>query len=312
MKFRRLALALLLLSSVFFAFAEVEQENQENPLNKKLDTRGLLPLLAKDIEEGSYEIETASSSSMFKIEKTVLYVKDNAMTADITLSGKGYSNVTMLSAADSEGLTSLEGTTATVGKDGKYVFTLPVQSLNTELVCSAFSKKKQKWYERRVVFYSEKIPAENLFVTPYVMQKCGLKDGSYTISVKLAGGSGKASVKSPALMRVKDGLPLARIEWSSPNYDYMILNGEKILPLANEQNSVFELPVLVFDKAMSVFADTTAMSTPHEILYQLEFSLETAQRKGFSLAALIILATALLTAALAIFFIMRLCLKKRK
>lgn len=309
MKFRRLALALLLLSSVFFAFAEVEQEN---PLNKKLDTRGLLPLLAKDIEEGSYEIETASSSSMFKIEKTVLYVKDNAMTADITLSGKGYSNVTMLSAADSEGLTSLEGTTATVGKDGKYVFTLPVQSLNTELVCSAFSKKKQKWYERRVVFYSEKIPAENLFVTPYVMQKCGLKDGSYTISVRLAGGSGKAYVKSPALMRVKDGIPLARIEWSSPNYDYMILNGKKILPLANEQNSVFELPVLVFDKAMSVFADTTAMSTPHEILYQLEFSLETAQRKGFSLAALIILATALLTAALAIFFIMRLCLKKRK
>ncbi len=312
MKFRRLALALLLLSSVFFAFAEVEQENQENPLNKKLDTRGLLPLLAKDIEEGSYEIETASSSSMFKIEKTVLYVKDNAMTADITLSGKGYSNVTMLSAADSEGLTSLEGTTAAVGKDGKYVFTLPVQSLNTELVCSAFSKKKQKWYERRVVFYSEKIPAENLFVTPYVMQKCGLKDGSYTVSVKLAGGSGKASVKSPASMRVKDGLPLARIEWSSPNYDYMILNGEKILPLANEQNSVFELPVLVFDKAMSVFADTTAMSTPHEILYQLEFSLETAQRKGFSLATLIILATALLTAALVIFFIMRLCLKKRK
>lgn len=312
MKFRRLALALLLLSSVFFAFAEGEQENQENPLNKKLDTRGLLPLLAKDIEEGSYEIETASSSSMFKIEKTVLYVKDNAMTADITLSGKGYSNVTMLSAADSEGLTSLEGTTAAVGKDGKYVFTLPVQSLNTELVCSAFSKKKQKWYERRVVFYSEKIPAENLFVTPYVMQKCGLKDGSYTISVKLAGGSGKASVKSPASMRVKDGIPLARIEWSSPNYDYMILNGKKILPLANEQNSVFELPVLVFDKAMSVFADTTAMSTPHEILYQLEFSLETAQRKGFSLAALIILVTALLTAALAIFFIMRLCLKKRK
>ena len=312
MKFRRLALALLLLSSVFFAFAEVEQENQENPLNKKLDTQGLLPLLAKDIEEGSYEIETASSSSMFKIEKTVLYVKDNAMTADITLSGKGYSNVTMLSAADSEGLTSLEGTTAAVGKDGKHVFTLPVQSLNTELVCSAFSKKKQKWYERRVVFYSEKIPAENLFVTPYVMQKCGLKDGSYTISVKLAGGSGKASVKSPASMRVKDGIPLARIEWSSPNYDYMILNGKKILPLANEQNSVFELPVLVFDKAMSVFADTTAMSTPHEILYQLEFSLETAQRKGFSLAALIILATALLTAALAIFFIMRLCLKKRK
>ena len=312
MKFRRLALALLLLSSVFFAFAEVEQENQENPLNKKLDTRGLLPLHAKDIEEGSYEIETASSSSMFKIEKTVLYVKDNAMTADITLSGKGYSNVTMLSAADSEGLTSLEGTTAAVGKDGKYVFTLPVQSLNTELLCSAFSKKKQKWYERRVVFYSDKIPAENLFVTPYTMQSCALKDGSYTIGVKLSGGSGKASVKSPAAMRVKDGLPLARIEWSSPNYDYMILNGEKILPLANEQNSVFELPVLVFDKPMSVFADTRSMSTPHEILYQLEFSLSTAEQKGSMTFALVIAAIFLLTVALVLFLVMRLCFKKEK
>ncbi|MBO4386210.1 MAG: hypothetical protein J5817_04245 [Treponema sp.] len=307
MNIRRLAAALLLLNSVFFLSAE-----EENPLNKTLNTDGLLPVLADSIEEGSYEIETASSSSMFRIEKAVLYVKDNAMTADLTLSGKGYSNVTMLSAEDSAALTSLEGTGPVIDGNGKYVFKVPVQSLNTELLCSAFSKKKQKWYERRVVFYSEKIPAENLFVTPYVMGKCSLKDGSYKINVSLSGGSGRASVKSPADLRVKDGMPLAQIEWSSPNYDYMILNGEKLLPLANKQNSVFELPVLVFDKPMSVFADTTAMSTPHEILYQLEFSLETAQRKEFNISTLIIPAISLLAAAVLLLFLVRLCLKKRK
>ena len=307
MNIRRLAAALLLLNSVFFLSAE-----EENPLNKTLNTDGLLPVLAGSIEDGSYEIETASSSSMFRIEKAVLYVKDNAMTADLTLSGKGYSNVTMLSAADSAALTSLEGTGPVIDGNGKYVFKVPVQSLNTELLCSAFSKKKQKWYERRVVFYSEKIPAENLFVTPYVMEKCGLKDGAYKISVSLSGGSGRASVKSPADLRVKDGMPLAQIEWSSPNYDYMILNGEKLLPLANKENSVFELPVLVFDKPMSVFADTTAMSTPHEILYQLEFSLETAQRKEFNMSILIIPAISLLAAAVLLLFLVRLCFKKRK
>ena len=302
MNIRRLAAALLLLNSVFFLSAE-----EENPLNKTLNTDGLLPVLAGSIEEGSYEIETASSSSMFRIEKAVLYVKDNAMTADLTLSGKGYSNVTMLSAEDSAALTSLEGTGPVIDGNGKYVFKVPVQSLNTELLCSAFSKKKQKWYERRVVFYSE-----NLFVTPYVMGKCSLKDGAYKINVSLSGGSGRASVKSPADLRVKDGMPLAQIEWSSPNYDYMILNGEKLLPLANKQNSVFELPVLVFDKPMSVFADTTAMSTPHEILYQLEFSLETAQRKEFNISTLIIPAISLLAAAVLLLFLVRLCLKKRK
>ena len=307
MNIRRLAAALLLLNSVFFLSAE-----EENPLNKTLNTDGLLPVLADSIEEGSYAIETASSSSMFRIEKAVLYVKDNAMTADLTLSGKGYSNVTMLSAEDSAALTSLEGTTPVFDGNGKYVFNVPVQSLNTELLCSAFSKKKQKWYERRVVFYSEKIPAENLFVTPYVMGKCSLKDGAYKINVSLSGGSGRTSVKSPADLRVKDGMPLAQIEWSSPNYDYMILNGEKILPLANKENSVFELPVLVFDKPMSVFADTTAMSTPHEILYQLEFSLETAQRKEFNISTLIIPAISLLAAAVLLLFLVRLCLKKRK
>lgn len=312
MNFRRLAAVLLLLSSAFFLSAQESQESSENSLNKDLSTEGLLPVLASDIEEGCYEIETASSSSMFRIVKTELTVKYGAMTAELTLSGKGYSNVAMLSAKDAASLSSLEGTTPSIDADGKYVFKVPVQSLNTELLCSAFSKKKQKWYERRVVFYSDKIPAENLFVTPYTMQSCALKDGSYTIGVKLSGGSGRASVKSPAAMSVKDGIPLARIEWSSPNYDYMILNGEKILPLANEQNSVFELPVLVFDKPMSVFADTRAMSTPHEILYQLEFSLSTAEQKGSMTFALVIAAIFLLTVALVLFLVMRLCFKKEK
>ena len=63
----------------------------------------------------------------------------------------------------------------------------------------------------------------------------------------------------------------ARIEWSSPNYDYMLVDGEKYLPVNTEGNSVFEIPVAVLDEEIPVAADTTAMSKPHEVEYTLMF-----------------------------------------
>ena len=98
------------------------------------------------------------------------------------------------------------------------------------------------------------------------------EDGEYSIQVDLEGGSGKASVTSPTLITVQDGAVTAHIQWSSSNYDYMIVDGKKYLPVNEEGgNSEFEIPVLAMDEAMPVIADTTAMGTPHEINYTLTF-----------------------------------------
>ena len=98
------------------------------------------------------------------------------------------------------------------------------------------------------------------------------EDGKYSIQVDLEGGSGKASVTSPTLITVQEGSVTAHIQWSSSNYDYMIVDGEKYLPVNEEGgNSEFEIPVLAMDEAMPVIADTTAMGTPHEINYTLTF-----------------------------------------
>ena len=98
------------------------------------------------------------------------------------------------------------------------------------------------------------------------------EDGEYSIQVDLEGGSGKASVTSPTLITVKDGEVTANIQWSSSNYDYMIVDGEKYLPVNDEgTNSEFQIPVSVMDEAMLVIADTTAMGIPHEINYTLTF-----------------------------------------
>mgnify|MGYP000004822693 CR=1 FL=1 len=61
------------------------------------------------------------------------------------------------------------------------------------------------------------------------------EDGEYSIQVDLEGGSGKASVTSPTLFTVRDGNGYAQIQWSSSNYDYMIVDGEKYEPVNKDE-----------------------------------------------------------------------------
>ena len=96
-------------------------------------------------------------------------------------------------------------------------------------------------------------------------------DGSYTAAVTLEGGTGRASVESPARLRCENGEFWATIVWSSPNYDYMKVDGVQYNQINTEGNSVFEIPVAAFDQKLDVLADTTAMSEPHEVAYTLTF-----------------------------------------
>lgn len=98
---------------------------------------------------------------------------------------------------------------------------------------------------------------------PWVLPaEAGLEDGRYWIDAALSGGSGRASVESPAELTVKDGQASVRITWSSSAYDYMAVYGKKYLPVSEEGNSAFQIPVYVFDVPMHVAADTTAMGIP--------------------------------------------------
>ena len=238
------------------------------------------------LEDGTYTAEFDTDSSMFHVNeanegKGVLTVKDGEMTIHVSLSGKGFLNLFMGSAEDAkkDGAELLEPTTDTVTyKDGMseevYGFDIPVPAIGEEFTVAAIGKKG-KWYDHKVSVKNpvkdegaqagegEKVTAEEL----------GLEDGEYTADVTLEGGSGRATVDSPANLVVKDGEVTATIVWSSPNYDYMLVGGEKYEPVNTEGNSTFEIPVDGFDYPMEVVADTVAMSEPHEIEYTLTFNL---------------------------------------
>ncbi|PHU33817.1 hypothetical protein CSX01_13260, partial [Pseudobutyrivibrio ruminis] len=97
-----------------------------------------------------------------------------------------------------------------------------------------------------------------------------ISDGIYSCYVNLEGGSGKATVNSPANVTIESGDKKVELVWSSPNYDYMIVDD---IHYDNEaavgENSVFTIPFENFDEPFKVIGDTTAMSTPHEIEYTI-------------------------------------------
>lgn len=233
---------------------------------------GMVPVYADALQDGVYSITVDSSSSMFNITACELTVAEGTMTAVMHMGGTGYLYVfpgTGEEAAQAEESTLIP---YAADGDGAHTFTLPVEALDAGLDCAAYSKKKEMWYDRTLVFRADSLPLEafreGVFTTA---ENLGLADGSYTVSVQLEGGSGKAKVESPASLRVEGGNAYATIVWGSSSYDYMRIEEEKFLPLNTEGNSSFEIPVASFDRKLVVYADTTAMSTPHEIEYTLCF-----------------------------------------
>ena len=235
------------------------------------------------LPDGVYTAEFSTDSSMFHVSeacdgKGTLTVKDGVMTIHISLGSKKILNLYPGLAEDAakDGAVLLEPTTDTVTySDGMteevYGFDVPVPVIGEEFDLALIGTKG-KWYDHKVKV-SDPV-AEGAADT---FDLSTVEDGSYTIELTMEGGSGRASIQSPAQLAIADGAATATLEWSSPNYDYMLVNGEKYLPVNTEGNSVFEVPVEALDAPLTMIGDTVAMSTPHEVEYTVTFHSETLE-----------------------------------
>ncbi len=235
------------------------------------------------LPDGVYTAEFSTDSSMFHVSeacdgKGTLTVKDGVMTIHISLGSKKILNLYPGLAEDAakDGAVLLEPTTDTVTySDGMteevYGFDVPVPVIGEEFDLALIGTKG-KWYDHKVKV-SDPV-AEGAADT---FDLSTVEDGSYTIELTMEGGSGRASIQSPAQLAIADGAATATLEWSSPNYDYMLVNGEKYLPVNTESNSVFEVPVEALDAPLTMIGDTVAMSTPHEVEYTVTFHSETLE-----------------------------------
>lgn len=235
------------------------------------------------LPDGVYTAEFSTDSSMFHVSeacdgKGTLTVKDGVMTIHISLGSKKILNLYPGLAEDAakDGAVLLAPTTDTVTySDGMteevYGFDVPVPVIGEEFDLALIGTKG-KWYDHKVKV-SDPV-AEGAADT---FDLSAVEDGSYTIELTMEGGSGRASIQSPAQLAIADGAATATLEWSSPNYDYMLVNGEKYLPVNTEGNSVFEVPVEALDAPLTMIGDTVAMSTPHEVEYTVTFHSETLE-----------------------------------
>ena len=237
------------------------------------------------LPDGVYTAEFDTDNSMFRVTEAhdgigKLTVENGEMTIHVSLGSKNIVNLYPGLAEDAkkDGAELLEPTIDSVTyNDGwtedVYGFDIPVPVIGEEFDVALIGKKG-KWYDHKVIVSNPE---------PYVEESAeafevgSLEDGSYTVALSFEGGSGKAEIVSPATITVSEGTAVATVQWNSPNYDYMIVDGEKYLPVNEGGDSVFEIPVSFLDVPMDIIGDTVAMSKPHEIEYVLTFHSETIE-----------------------------------
>ena len=239
------------------------------------------------IADGTYVASFTTDNSMFHVneaykDKGILTVKDGKMTIHVSLQSKKIVNLYPGLAEDAkkEGAELLEPTTDKVVysdgyEDEVYGFDIPVPALDEEFDVALIGTHGN-WYDHKVMVSD---PVEGDDIQAVISgdssgdsgNAADIADGEHTIEVTLEGGTGKASIDSPAVLRKNGDEYTAVITWSSPYYDYMIVDGQRYEPVNTEGNSVFEIPLSTLDSPLEVIADTTAMSEPHEIEYTIKF-----------------------------------------
>jgi len=307
------ARAVTVLTSPKTDYTERLAKAEKDIRDRKVGRYGMVPIYGRDIADGVYPVSVESTSVFFKIVEAELRVHGDEMTADITIGSRSYLYVYMGTAAQAENALEVEWVPGDEGERFT-VFTIPVPALNAPFECAAYSKNRQLWYDRQLLIDASALPEDALTfrlpdyalvekavtdfepdgeaasesieaeaVMPATPEPVVLPrpDGEYSIEVNLAGGSGRANVSSPTLLTVREGRAWARLLWSSPYYDYMVV-GETVYDnlTTDGGNSTFEIPVTVMDAPMAVVADTTAMGDPMEIEYTLTFYSESLGDKS--------------------------------
>ena len=122
-----------------------------------------VPAETKDLKAGTWKVKSDTDNRMFYLypktgtKYSTLTVKGEGskktMTATVTLTGEGYDYLYMGTALEAAKAPKNQWIKAKV-VNGYYTYTLPVSALDKNLTVSAHSKKKNRWFEHTIIFYS--------------------------------------------------------------------------------------------------------------------------------------------------------------
>ena len=267
------------------SFAAVSDENAEQVFDpseqiaqaREMDTSGIAdasdmttveevgdPMAAQvtadQLKDGEYEVAVDCSSSMFVILKSILKVSGGEMKVDLVLKGEGYlflypGSAKEAAEADAESFLYFD-----TDPEGYRVYhDFPLEALNENVSCAAFSKKKNQWYDRTLFFRASSLDA-SAFAEPQgkTIDDLALSDGTYQIECTLGNAGGSTAIQS-SVLNVENGDASVRIEFNTDKYDYVKVDGVQYDAVEGEENAVFEFPVPAFDQEIPMIADSTAI-----------------------------------------------------
>lgn len=205
----------------------------------------------KTLTDGNYQVDVDTGNKMFKVTNCILTSEKGKMYAVITLSGIGYDYLYMGSAADAAEAAAKDYISYVADEAGKYTYKVPVESLDKGIAVAAHSIKKDKWYDRTLIFSS-------------ASAKRIIADGTYQVNAE---AGGKMFRVTDCVMTVKNGQMTAAVTLSGQGYNRIYLgdvnnasDDEKnwILPdsLLAEQYT-FQIPVKKLDEVMTIAVHTT-------------------------------------------------------
>lgn len=205
----------------------------------------------KTLTDGSYQVDVDTGNKMFKVTNCILTSEKGKMYAVITLSGTGYDYLYMGTAADAAEAAAKDYISYVADEAGKYTYKVPVESLDKGIAVAAHSIKKDKWYDRTLIFSS-------------ASAKRIIADGTYQVNAE-AGGKMFRVVN--CVMKVKGGQMMASVTLSGQGYNRIYLGD--VNDAANDENNwilpdsllaeqyTFQIPVEKLDEVMTIAVHTT-------------------------------------------------------
>lgn len=229
------------------------------------------------LNTGKYvvDVDAASASGMFRVVNCVLTSVCGKMQADITLSGTGYDYLYVGTAKDAEKASKDQLIAPKEIVEGKCVFTVPVESMNTGIQIAAHGKKSGKWFDRTLTFKTEGM-------TKYVQ----VSDGSYKVNVTSSSSMFKVM---DCILTSKNGEMTAKITLSGTGYDYLyvgtsaeaaLADKSKWIPYVVDKNGMYTytIPVSLLDTGISV----AAFSHKKQVWYDRTLTFASAGMKNLN------------------------------
>ena len=210
------------------------------------------------LDTGKYvvDVDTFSSSGMFRIVNCVLTSVGGKMQADITLSKQGYDYLYMGTAEEAaKEKNKNKWISYKIDKEGKYVFTVPVESMNTGVRIAAHGVRSDTWFDRTLTFKTEGM-------SKYVQ----VSDGSYKVNVDTKTLKGEQAMfkVTDCTLTSKNGEMVAELTLSGTGYTQVYMGSSAEVMLADpskrisygEKNGVhtFTVPVSLLDTGIQIAA----------------------------------------------------------